>query len=107
MADRPVVLSFVTCAEVTFGAIKAGWGSRRRGQLEDDLDATVVCWTDPTLVFVCAQLRADCYAAGHALHDQRHDSDRWVAATAIYLDVPLVSDDGIFRDASGLQLLEP
>lgn len=107
MADRPVVLSFITCAEVIYGAIKNGWGTRRRGQLEEDLDDVAVWWCDPELALACAQLRADSQAAGHGLHHQKHDSDRWIAATAIFLGVPLVSDDGIFRNVPGLQLLEP
>jgi predicted nucleic acid-binding protein len=31
-----------------------------------------------------------------------HDADRWIAATAIRLGIPLISNDGIFADAPGL-----
>ncbi len=34
-----------------------------------------------------------------------HDGDRWVAATAIRLGVPLVSHDRLFTEAPGLQLI--
>jgi len=51
-----------------------------------------------------ARLRADCEAQGHALGQREHNADRWIAATAIRLGVPLVSNDGIFRDAPGLEL---
>ncbi|MDQ6838867.1 MAG: hypothetical protein M3137_11180 [Actinomycetota bacterium] len=42
--------------------------------------------------------------AGHALGDKIHDGDRWIAATAIHLDVPLVAHDRIFKGAPGLRM---
>ena len=46
----------------------------------------------PELVAEYAQLRADCEAlAGHALAQKAHNADRWIAATAIRLGLPLVS----------------
>ncbi len=51
----------------------------------------------PELVQIYARLRADCEALGHALGQREHNADRWIAATALRLAVPLVSNDGIFR----------
>ena len=51
-----------------------------------------------------AQLRVDCERIGHALGQRDHDADRWIAATALRLGVPLVSNDQIFRDVPGLVL---
>jgi hypothetical protein len=31
-----------------------------------------------------------------------HNADLWIAATAVRLDIPLVSPDGIFRDTPAL-----
>ncbi len=42
--------------------------------------------------------------AGHALSQRDHDADRWIAATAIRLGIPLISNDGVFENAPGLQL---
>lgn len=53
---------------------------------------------------VCAQLRATCQAHGHALAQREHNADRWIAATAVRLGIPLVSNDRIFRDVPGLTL---
>ena len=53
---------------------------------------------------IYAQLRANCEAAGHALGQKADTADRWIAAAAIRLGVPLVSNDGIFQDAPGLEL---
>ena len=55
-------------------------------------------------VLVYAQLRADCEARGHALAQRAHTADRWIAATAIRLGVPLVSNDKIFREVPNLAL---
>jgi predicted nucleic acid-binding protein len=35
---------------------------------------------------------------------KEHDADRWVAATALRLDIPLVSNDAIFENVPGLHL---
>jgi tRNA(fMet)-specific endonuclease VapC len=60
--------------------------------------------TGPELVMTCAQLRADCAAIGHALAQREHNADRWIAATAIRLGIPLVSDDTTFKAVPGLAL---
>lgn len=50
-----------------------------------------------------AQLRVQRVRAGHALGQRDHDADRWIAATALRLEVPLVSNDQI-KDVPGLVL---
>jgi predicted nucleic acid-binding protein len=65
---------------------------------------TEVVHSGPELVQVYARLRADCEALGHALGQREHNADRWIAATALRLGVPLVSNDGIFRDVPGLNI---
>ena len=51
------------------------------------------------------EFRAARARSGHALSQQVHEEDRWIAATALWLDVPLVSHDGVFRDVPGLSVL--
>ena len=50
------------------------------------------------------RLRVECQRVGHALSQREHDADRWIAATALRLDVPLVSNDGVVRATPGLLL---
>jgi hypothetical protein len=57
------------------------------------------------MITACAELRAACQRIGLALGDKVHDGDRWIAATAIRLRVPLVSHDGVFKDVPVLQLI--
>jgi predicted nucleic acid-binding protein len=42
---------------------------------------------------------------GHALSQRVHEADRWIASTALWLGVPLVAHDSVFREVPGLTLL--
>ncbi len=55
-------------------------------------------------MLIYAQLRVECQRAGHALSQREHDADRWIAATAVRLRIPLVSNDGIFVNVPDLEL---
>lgn len=39
------------------------------------------------------------------LGTEEHEADRWVAATAVWLQVPLVAHDGIFANVKDIELL--
>lgn len=56
---------------------------------------------------ICADVRASCEAAGHALGQKPHEADRWIAATALRLELELVSDDAVFHDVPSLAVLSP
>jgi predicted nucleic acid-binding protein len=99
---RPIVVSFITVAELRYGALKARWGELRRRALERDLAQLVVVQPDDELVKVFAELRARCEFDGHALGSKIHEADRWIAATALRLGIPLISDDGIYGRVDGL-----
>jgi hypothetical protein len=90
--------------ELRFGAMRAGWGELRYRRLKRRIAELNVVQSDDEMITVCAKLRADCQRIGHALGDKTHDGDRWIAATAIRLRVPLVSHDGVFKDVPLLQL---
>ena len=101
---RPVFLSFQTVAELRFGAALRGWGSARLLKLEARIAAAEIVHSGPELIETYAHLRVECWRVGHALAQKEHNADRWVAATAIRLRVPLVSNDGIFVNTPGLTL---
>ena len=90
-----------------FGAIRAGWGEIRRRGLERVLARLVVVQPDDLLMLTCAELRANCLATGHALGQKVHEADRWIAATAMTLDVELISGDAVFENVAGLVLQAP
>ena len=101
----PVLLAFQTVAELRFGALRADWGELRRRRLERRIAEVTVAQPDDNAITAWAQLRLDCQQTGHALADKIHDGDRWIAAIAKRLDLPLVSDDGIFKGAPGIIVL--
>jgi tRNA(fMet)-specific endonuclease VapC len=102
VGGRVTLVSFVTVTELRYGASKAGWGELRRRGLERDLDRFTVVQPDDEMMQVCAALRVRCERDGHGLGRKIHEADRWIAATALRLRIPLVSDDNIFVGVDGL-----
>lgn len=101
MADHRPFLSFQTVEELRFGALRAGWGIRRLENLEACLSRYEVFHSTDELVLTSARLRRRCRAAGHTLDT----ADAWIAATAVLLDCPLLSNDRGFAAVPGLKLL--
>lgn len=107
LRGKSLVLSFATVAELRYGALKGGFSPSRRQIMEDWFsDTATIVMPDNDLVNICASLRDACRKNGHALSGKIHDSDRWIASTAIRYSIPLISDDGIFRDTPDLTLLQ-
>lgn len=105
IGPAPTVVSFVTMAEIRYGALKAGWGYLRRRRLERDLTCFVAIKPDDHLIDICARLRHSCEVRGHPLGQKIHEADRWIAATALALEIRLVSDDGVFATVEGLRVM--
>lgn len=103
LAGRPPILCFQTLAELRYGASLRGWGTARLRRLEALIAAAKVIHSGPDLISAYIELRVACERQGHGLAQREHDADRWIAATAIRLGVPLVSNDGIFEAAPGLK----
>lgn len=104
LVGRHVYVSFQTVAEVRYGAYRAGWGPTRLDRLDAKIASVEIVWAGPELVEKYARLRAELSLLGHALADKAHDADRWVAATAVHLGLPVVAHDGVFRNVPGLVL---
>jgi len=105
LEGRATVPSFVTLAELRFGAKLAGWGPSRFQHLEYELGRVNITWPGEALADVYADLRTWCVRAGHGLGQKDHEADRWVAATAMWLDAPVVAHGSIFANVEGLSLL--
>lgn len=103
--DRPVLLAFQTVMELRYGALRAGWGELRCRRLERRVAELVVIQPDDEMIRLCAELRQACRKIGHLLGSKVHDGDRWIAAAAIRLGLPLLSHDGVFDAAPRLELL--
>jgi predicted nucleic acid-binding protein len=102
---RNILISFATVAELRYGALRAGWGAKRRNDLEDTIGTAKIVWPGHDLTHAYASLRAECLAVGHGLAEKSNEADRWIAATARFVGIPLVSHDGVFVNTPGLDLL--
>ncbi len=102
LEGRAFVLLFQTVAELRFGALRQGWGKQRLDRLDQRVARAELVWPGPELLEEYVALRVRCEQAGHGLAQSHHDADRWIAATAIRLGVPLVSHDAVFKAAPGL-----
>ena len=105
LEGRPAVISFATVAELEYGARLADWGPDRLQRLAYEVGRAQVVWPGPHLTHAYATLRTWCVRTGHGLGQKAHEADRWVAATALWLQVPLVAHDRIFAKVNNLELL--
>jgi predicted nucleic acid-binding protein len=105
LEGRPAIISFVTVAELKYGARMAGWGPDRLRRPEHEIARAEIVWPGPNLTQAYASLRAWCVRTGHGLGQKEHEADRWVAATAVWLQIPLVAHDAIFANVKDLELL--
>jgi predicted nucleic acid-binding protein len=105
LVGRRPVIATQTRAELLAWPRLRGWGEKRARELTERVDAVRTLPTTDDVVAAYVDLQVACQRSGHALAQKLHTGDRWVAATAIALDRPLLSLDGIYRDAPGLATL--
>jgi predicted nucleic acid-binding protein len=105
LVGRTVILAAQTVAELRYGAIHSNWGDKRRADLEERIATSRVVRVDDALSTRYAELKDRCVRQGHALGQKQHDGDRWIAATALRYEIPLISHDGVFIGAPELELI--
>jgi predicted nucleic acid-binding protein len=105
VGGRDLVISFITAAELRYGARLAGWGAQRLARRETRLAVSEIVWAGDGLVDEYVSLRHECVVSGHPLGQKHHEADRWIAATARWLGVPLAAHDAVFRDTPGLSVI--
>ena len=105
LQGRIVVIATQTRAELKAWPLVKGWGASERARLEELLDGTTTVPVSEDVVDAFVALTVQCQAAGHALARKDHVADRWVAASAVALDRPLLALDRIYENAPGLTLL--
>jgi predicted nucleic acid-binding protein len=101
LAGKIVGIVFVTVAEMHYGAEKNGWGEKRRLQLEEHLKNFVVLPYNNEIAKVYARIVVERERIGRRIDWP----DAWIAATALWHRIPLVSHDGDFADIIGLDLI--
>ena len=95
-----LLMSFMTYAELHQWAYVNGWGMRRIQRLEDFISEIVVVESNPEIDRSWARVCVECKEAGRPISPQ----DAWNAAVALYLAIPLVTNNA--SDYLGLQDLE-
>ena len=101
LAGKIVGIVFVTVAEMHYGAEKNSWGEKRRLQLEEHLKNFVVLPYNNEIAKVYARVVVERERAGRSISWP----DAWIAATARWHRLPLVSHDGDFVGITGLDLV--
>jgi tRNA(fMet)-specific endonuclease VapC len=87
LSGHMLTVSFQTLAELELWALAAGWGARRRQQLARYLRRYIVEGSSPSLCRRWAEVLDDARRRGRPVAV----ADAWIAATALLLDVPLVT----------------
>lgn len=89
LAGHMLTISFQTLAELELWALTAGWGARRKQQLDQYLRRYLVQDSSPALCRRWAEVQDDGRRRGRPVAT----ADAWVAATSLFLDVPLVTNN--------------
>lgn len=105
LTGKTVVIALQTRAELLTFPLVRQLGERRTAEVLTKMDQTPTVPVTEEVVTAWARLTAACRASNHPLGFKEHASDRWIAATAIALGVPLLAADGGYKDAPGLTLL--
>ena len=98
-------LAAQSVAELRYGVLVAGWGGGRSDRLERAIETTNVIQVSDALLSAVARFRFECRAVGHPLADPVHHDDLWIAATSVHVRATLITADGVFKNAPGLQVL--
>ena len=101
LAGKVVGIVFVTVAEMHYGAEKNGWGEKRRQQLEEHLKNFVVLPYNNDIAKVYARVVVERERSGRPIGWP----DAWIAATAVWHGLPLVTHDADFGGITGLQVV--
>ena len=94
-------ISFQTVEELLFWSYIYNWGYKRKNELIDHIKRLNIVESDQNLAKKSAALRFECRQIGHQLNT----ADAWIAATALYLDCPLVTDDKDFEGVPDLEVI--
>ena len=100
--DPPFILSFMSLAELQRWSLERGWGERRRRELEDYLARYLVLHSDDLTCDLWAQAMNGARDEGRPIGA----ADAWIAATALLLDIPLVTHNPThYKGIDGLRVI--
>jgi tRNA(fMet)-specific endonuclease VapC len=89
LAGKQWILSFQTVAELDGWALQRAWGAARRTKLERHLGKFVIVFAERLLCSWWAEATNRARRNGRPINA----ADAWIAATALAMDVPLVTNN--------------
>ena len=100
--DPPFIVSFMSLAELRRWTLERNWSDKRRQELEAYLTRYLILHSDDHMCDRWAQAINSARLRGRPIGP----ADAWVAATALLLDVPLVTHNGAHYAAiDGLRVI--
>ena len=100
--DPPFIVSFMSLAELRRWTLERNWGERRKRELEEYLARYLVIHSEDQMCVRWAEAMNTARLNGRPIAA----SDAWIAATALFLDVPLVTHNGRhYSGVAGLQVI--
>ena len=103
LENKTLAISFMTVAQLFYGAYHAGWGNNRLTRLENHLKNYVVLPYDYEVCLKWAMVKRD----SEGRHTIEH-SDCWIAACALRHDCALATNNGKhFKHIKELDVISP
>jgi len=100
--DPPFIISFMSLAELRRWALERHWSEDRRQELEDYLTRYLVLHSEDLMCDRWAQAMYGTRMRGRPVGP----ADAWIAATALLLDIPLVTHNSAhYEGIPGLRLI--
>lgn len=102
LVRRTPAMSFMSVAELYYGAYKSGWGATRVARLESTIKNYVVLPYDYLVCQQWAQIRRQLEVKGHSMSH----SDLWIAACALRYGCALATNNAShFCNVDGLIII--
>ena len=100
--DPPFILSFMSLAELRRWTLERNWGEKQREELEEYLARYLILHSDDLMCERWAQAINGARRRGRPIAP----ADGWIAATALLLDVPLVTHNNAhYQGIEGLRVI--
>jgi len=100
--DPPFIVSFMSLAELRRWTLERNWGEGRRQEPEGYLTRYLILHSDDLMSDRWAYAMNSARLQGQPIGP----ADAWVAATALLLDVPLITHNKVhYRGVEGLRVI--
>lgn len=101
IGDSRAGVTLLSIAEIYAGVLRKNWGPRKIACLDAFLDRFLLIGASSEIASIGGAIRACCEQVGRSVSWP----DAWIAATALWLDVPLVAHDRDLEGVPGLRVL--